>query len=178
MRCSKLLAAILLVIAPPVHAEDSQRVVFPANWFSLAPEEAGLVFMLRSYGGDTSFALVDETGSIVDEITLPKGRTVLPQYRVAPGSYHVRFFDHDVQVKARPGLFAAFGGAVTHRPASAGEAAAIVPDYAPVANYTPAAMEDRATPLAELGTTDFLPPKRLDARTFELRMTDGETQPD
>jgi hypothetical protein len=162
----------LLTVSFSAPADDTAPFAFPENWFSLAPEEAGLVFMLRSYGDDTRFELVDESGRVVDELNLPKGRTVLPQYRLPPGGYLVQFFEHDMQVKAKPGLFAAFGGAVTHRPATAGQAEAIVPDYSPVANYTPAAMENRVTPLAKLGTTDFLPPKRLDATTLELRMTD------
>jgi hypothetical protein len=162
----------LLTIAPSAHAEDTPRVDFPANWFALAPEEAGLVFMLRSHGGDTGFDLVDETGRVVDALTLPRERTVLAQYRVPAGSYVLRFFDREAKVKATPGFFAAFGGAVTHRAPDAEQVAPIVPDYAPFANYTPAAMEGRVTPLAALGTTNFLPPKRLDATTLELRLTD------
>lgn len=171
-RPKSVAAACLLILSVSAHADDAAPVAFPEGWFSLEPQDAGLVFMLRSYGDDTRFELVDESGRVVDELNLPKGRTVLPQYRLPPGGYLVRFFEHDMQVKAKPGLFAAFGGAVTHRPATAGQAEAIVPDYSPVANYTPAAMENRVTPLAKLGTTDFLPPKRLDATTLELRMTD------
>jgi hypothetical protein len=174
MLYARALATVCLIaVTLSAHADNATPVAFPDNWFVLASDEAGLVFMLRSYGGDTGFDLVDETGRVVDELSLPKERTILAQYRVPAGSYVIRFFDREAKVKATPGFFAAFGGAVTHGPSTAdGRPGNVVPDYAPFANYTPAAMQGRVTPLAELGTTDFLPPKRLDVTTLKLRLTD------
>lgn len=165
-----VVAALLSVLAFGAGAEEAKPFTFPEGWFSLAPEEAALVFMLRSYGGETRFDLVDAAGRTVDTLTLPDRRTVLAQYRVKPGSYSFRFFAKTLKVNARTGFFAAFGGAVTHVPASDGKGETIMPDYSPAANYTPLSMQQRVEPLVAYGPTDLLPPKELAAQALEFRM--------
>jgi hypothetical protein len=167
-------AASILMVAVPAIADDTASPVFPNGWFSLNAEEAGIVFMMRAYGADVSFDIIDETGRIIDHVALPNGRTVIAQYRVPPGTYRARFFDEDMEAKAAAGLFAALGVAVTHVPASAGKPEGVWPSYAPFANYTPAAMVQRVTPLAALGTTDFLPPEQFGSTTIEFRVKDED----
>jgi hypothetical protein len=170
-------AASILMAAASAFADDAAPFAFPNGWFSLNAQEAGLVFMIRAYGADVAFDVVDEAGNVVEDVAIPAGRTVVSQYRVPPGAYRVRFFDEEVEVTTRAGQFAAYGVAVTLVPASEGKAAGVWPSYAPFANYTPEAMEQRVTPLAALGTTDFLLPKPLDAKTLEFHMADERTSP-
>jgi hypothetical protein len=126
--------------------------------------------MMRAYGADVGFDVIDETGEIVDRVTLPKGRTVIAQYRAPPGTCRVRFFDDEVVVKTRAGQFVAYGVAVTRVPANDGKES-VWPSYSPFASYTPIAMERRVAPLAALGRTDFLPRKKLGASTLKFLMT-------
>ncbi len=170
MRIGAFFTAVWLTVSSLGAAAETKPFTFPEGWFSLAPGEAGLVFMLRSYGGDTGFDLVDEAGATVDTVNLPDRRTVLAQYRVAPGSYAFRFFDKTVKVNARAGFFAAFGGAVTHIPASGGKGETIMPDYSQAANYTPLSMQQRVEPLAAYGATDLLPPKPIEVETLDFRL--------
>jgi hypothetical protein len=164
-------AASILIANLLAHAGEIATIVFPEGWFSLGAEEAGVVFILRNHGPDLSFDVVDETGRTVDVVALPTGRTILPQYRVDPGQYRIKFLDQDEEVKARAGEFAAYGVAITMLPATGDKPAAMLPIAAPFANYTATAMEQRVTPLVAMGTTDLLPPKALNARTLEFRLT-------
>jgi hypothetical protein len=164
-------AASILIVHALAYAGEVATVVFPEGWFLLGAEEAGIVFMLRNQGPDLSFDVVDETGRTIDVVALPTGRTILPQYRIVPGQYRVRFLDRDEEVKARPGQFAAYGVAITLLPATGDKPASMLPIYAPFANYTAVAMEQRVAPLVAMGTTDLLPPKALNARTLEFRLT-------
>lgn len=179
MHRSALAAAVSIVVVNALaYAGEVAAVVFPEGWFSLDAEEAGIVFMLRNHGPDLSFDVVDETGRTVDTVALPTGRTILPQYRVAPGKYEVRFLDQDEEVKARSGEFAAYGVAITELPASGGKPAAMLPIYAPFANYTAVAMEQRVAPLVAMGTTDLLPPKKMKAAALEFRLNGESAQPE
>ena len=47
----------------------------------------------------------------------------------------------------------------------------MLPMYAPFANYTAVAMEQRVAPFLAMGTTDLLPPKKVNAATMEFRLT-------
>jgi hypothetical protein len=165
-------AIAMLLAAAAVALADDLSFEFPDGWFSLETDQAGIVFLLRSYGGDTHFDIVDASGALVDTVDMPEGRTIIPQYRVSPGTYRVRLFDEVVELKTVAGQFAAFGVAVTHGKGEDGKAT-VWPSFSPVANYTPAAMEQRVTPLAALGSTDFLAPKPLDATAIEFRMVDA-----
>jgi len=176
-RSAFVATASILIANALAYAGEVAAVVFPEGWFSLDAEEAGVIFMLRNHGPDLSFDVVDETGRTVDVVALPTGRTILPQYRVAPGKYQVRFLDQDEEVKARSGEFAAYGVAITELPATGGKPAAMLPMYAPFANYTAVAMEQRVAPFVAMGTTDLLPPKEVNAATLEFRLTSDSAQP-
>ena len=169
-RSAFAMAASILIANGLAYAGEIATVVFPDGWF-LDAEEAGMVFMLRNHGPDLSFDVVDEIGRTIDIVALPTGRTILPQYRVAPGKYEVRFLDQDEEVKARSGEFAAYGVAITELPAAGGKPAAMLPIYAPFANYTAVAMKQRVAPFVAMGTTDLLPPKALNATILEFRLT-------
>jgi len=101
-RLALLIAASLLV--PTAYADEGGlgAAAIPGDWISLAKEEAAIVFLLRSYGADTSFDVVDGTGASLDEIDLPGGRTIILQYRVSPGQYSTRFFEKEAALEARP----------------------------------------------------------------------------
>jgi hypothetical protein len=173
---SALVATASIVIAHALaYAGEVAAVVLPEGWFSLGAEEAGIVFMLRNHGPAISFDVVDETGRTVDVVALPTGRTILPQYRVAPGKYQVRFLDQEEAVKAVPGQFAAYGVAIAELPATEGKPAAMLPMYAPFANYTAVAMEQRVAPFLAMGTTDLLPPKALSTTKLEFHLTGEST---
>ncbi len=175
-RSAFAVAASILIANALAYAGEVAAVVFPEGWFSLDADEAGIVFMLRNHGPDLSFDVVDESGRTVDIVALPTGRTILPQYRVAPGKYEVRFLDQDEDVKARSGLFAAYGVAITQIPATGNKPAAMLPIYAPFANYTAVAMEQRVAPFVAMGTTDLLPPKKVNAATLEFRLIGESAQ--
>lgn len=168
------LAACALVFSLAATAQQPAPAPRPApdGWYALAPGEAALVFMLRSYGGDTVFDIRDASGKSVDRITLPERRTVLAQYRVAPGSYSVTIVGRELQAKARAGLFSAMGFAPTHIPAADGKPASIMPDFAPFAAFLAPAMEARIDPLVALGTTDFLPPKAIEATALDFHIVE------
>jgi hypothetical protein len=173
MRRSALFVAAWMLM-PTAYAGESGHgtAAIPGDWISLAKDETAIVFLLRSYGADTSFDVVDETGASIDEIDLPEGRTIILQYRVSPGQYSSRFFEKETELKTRPGSFTAYGIAVTHLPLAENEVGTISASYSPVAIYTPVALEQRVAPLAALGTTDFLAPRRLEAKMFEFRLSD------
>jgi hypothetical protein len=61
-RSALVAAAAILIAGALAAAGKGADVVFPEGWFSLAAEEAGIVFMLRNHGPDISFDVVDETG--------------------------------------------------------------------------------------------------------------------
>jgi len=176
-RSAFVATASILIASALAYAGEGAAVVFPEGWFSLDAEEAGVIFMLPNHGRDLRFAAVDETRRTVHVVALPTGRTILPQYRVAPGKYQVRFLDQDEEVKARSGEFAAYGVAITELPATGGKPAAMLPMYAPFANYTAVAMEQRVAPFVAMGTTDLLPPKEVNAATLEFRLTSDSAQP-
>jgi hypothetical protein len=167
---SSILAFLAVVFSTGIHAQDAAPPSAPEGWYRLAPGGSALVFMLRSYGGDTVFDVVDETGKSIDRVTLPERRTILLQYRVAPGRYRATFLGRTLEANARSGLFAAMGFAPTHIPPADGKPASIMPDYAPFAAYMALSMEQRIAPLVALGTTDFLPPKKIDATTLDFRV--------
>lgn len=164
---SAFLFAVAVIFSSGARAQNAA----PEGWYALAPGESALVFMLRSYGGDTVFDIVDETGKSIDRVTLPERRTILLQYRAAPGIYRASILGRELKANARPGLFTAMGFSPTHIPAADGKPASIMPDYAPFAIYTALSMEQRIAPLAALGTTDFLPPKKIEATTLEFRLS-------
>jgi hypothetical protein len=169
---SSILALFALIFAQGAEAQNAAPPVAAEGWYALAPGESALVFMLRSYGGGTVFDVVDGTGRSIDRVTLPERRTILLQYRVSPGGYSVTILGRELKTNARAGLFAAMGFAPTHMPAADGKPASIMPDYAPFAAYTALSMESRIDPLVALGTTDFLPLKKIDATTLDFRVVE------
>jgi hypothetical protein len=167
---SSILAALAVVFSTGAGAQNAAPPAAPDGWFVLGKDESALVFMFRSYGGDTVFDVLDDSGKSIDRVTLPDRRTILLQYRVTPGIYRASFLDRTLEAKAMAGLFAAMGFAPTHLPAAGGKPASIMPDYAPFAAYMALSMEQRIAPLVALGTTDFLPPKKIDTKTLDFRI--------
>jgi hypothetical protein len=165
-----VLSLFAVLFSTGLDAQNAAPTTAPEGWYDLPAGEAALVFMLRSYGGDTVFDVVDAGGKSIDRVTLPERRTILLQYRVTPGTYHATFLGRTLEANARAGFFAAMGFAPTHVPAADGKPASITPDYAPFATYMAASMEQRIAPLAGLGTTDFLPPKKIDTPTLDFRV--------
>lgn len=173
MRLSSLILAFCALILPvAVNAQDTAPAGAPGGWYDLAKDQSALVFMLRSYGGDTVFDVVDEAGERIDRVTLPERRTILLQYRVEPGTYRATILGRTLEAKAKPGLFAAMGFSPTRIPAADGKPASIMPDYAPFAAYMALSMQQRIAPLVALGTTDFLPPKEIEATTLDFRIVE------
>jgi hypothetical protein len=170
MRLLSFVLALCTLMAPAAMAAPDAPPAAPDGWFVLGKDESALVFMLRSYGGDTVFDVLDDSGKSIDRVTLPDRRTILLQYRVMPGTYRASFLDRTLEAKAMAGLFAAMGFAPTHLPAADGKPASIMPDYAPFAAYMALSMEQRIAPLVALGTTDFLPPKKIDTKTLDFRI--------
>jgi hypothetical protein len=167
-----ILAGFAVLFSTGGDAQNAAPPPAPEGWYELAKDESALVFMLRSYGGDTVFDVFDDNGKSIDRVTLPERRTILLQYRVTPGTYRATFLGRTLEAKARAGLFAVMGFAPTHVPAADGKPASIMPDYAPFAAYMALSMEQRIAPLVALGTTDFLPPKEIEATTLDFRIVE------